>query len=198
MDLDTLVTFGTPLTLGSLQSLDVHATALEPFRALLDRSSCQLQQLTVGLDLYEKTKYDDLLSIFRLVPTVTDLKLITHGGLAEPRHTVGSLSPADVLPSLEHLAIDTIRMRDGYEALLSVLRTRRNPNSGHAVLETFSLTLLPHRDPEGLLSSDPFPEPVMAQFRDLAVGGLQIKIRLQAEYGYVHLLANLGPPTELF
>ncbi|KAJ7479766.1 hypothetical protein FB451DRAFT_1086331, partial [Mycena latifolia] len=88
----------THLTLPGLRQLTwlgTLAPAIEPFRALVSRSHCQLQQLTIVLySFHNKTQTEELQRFYQLFPTITSLKL--RG--AALHNSVDSLFSSDVLP----------------------------------------------------------------------------------------------------
>ncbi|KAJ7479704.1 hypothetical protein FB451DRAFT_1239641 [Mycena latifolia] len=174
----------TYLTLPGLRQLTWSGTiapAVEPFRALLSRSHCPLRQLTI-VRAFRRTRPEELRRFYQSFPTVTSLTLAAIG-FAELHQNVDSLSSSDILPLMQNLTIDAVRGRDNYDSLFDVLCTRRSPSSGAEILKTFTLTLRPHNDDQAPAASSPLPQPVMAQFLDLAMQGLEIRIGLQTEFG---------------
>ncbi|KAJ7659323.1 hypothetical protein DFH06DRAFT_1472688 [Mycena polygramma] len=181
------------LTLNSLQSLEVNSTALVPhltlpclrrltlsdgyvpgdigpFQALFSRSNCSLLQLTV-LVADHKFRPLTLLPLFQLVPTITHLRL--NFKFAAVHQVMASLSLPSTLPSLATLTILAYRVRDDYDELLDVLRSRR----ANDTLQSFSLTLLPYK---GAMSPEettgPLPQTALGHFQDLANAGLKCRI----------------------
>ncbi|KAJ7659302.1 hypothetical protein DFH06DRAFT_1472678 [Mycena polygramma] len=148
------------VTLPRLRQLTLAAdfpAALEPFQALFSRSNCSLRQLTVA----EDSNYDD-----KLVPAITDLTF--HLQFTPVHRVITSLSLSSTLPALATLTIDAYRIRDDYDDLLDILRSRR----ANGTLKSFSLTL--HETWAGQsLKGISLPQTVLAGFRDLADGGLQ-------------------------
>ncbi|KAJ6557901.1 hypothetical protein B0H19DRAFT_1148936 [Mycena capillaripes] len=196
---DVFDTFNDPhLTLNGLESLEItfvgssivpHLTlprlreltlsgyltrAIEPFRALLSRSHCSLQRLSIVMRKYDDAvKPDTLVLFFHLVPTVTNLRLVIQRSAVH--QFITALSSPSILPAMDTLTIDAERVRDEYGALLDVLRSRR----ANDILKTFALTLRPHEDRESPSSSSPLPESAMTQFRDLAQRGLKSRVQLK-------------------
>ncbi|KAJ7874462.1 hypothetical protein B0H13DRAFT_2057633 [Mycena leptocephala] len=169
------------LTLPRLRELTLSGTiasAIEPFRALFSRSCCSLQRLSIIVD-HDKTKPESLLLFFQLVPTVVTLTLELRN--LALHQAIDVLFSTGVLPVLKALTIDARRVRDEYDSLLDVLRSRRENNT----LQAFSLTLRPRT---GQQLPSPFPELAMAQFRDLAHGGLQSCIQLKGNWRPLVLL----------
>ncbi|KAJ7676343.1 hypothetical protein B0H17DRAFT_125798 [Mycena rosella] len=189
-----------PITLESLNSLEVYnscciiphltlpalhqltlsmeiASAIDPLRALLSRSSFQLQQLTIILLKNDRTKSDELKLLHQLFPTVTDLKLEIRAVTGLHR-IIGSLSSLETLPLVKNLTIDAVRVRDEYDSLLEVLRTQCSPDAGTQTLERFGLILCPQTDPGSPSASTPLPKSAAAQFGALAKSGLTCHISL--------------------
>ncbi|KAJ7276638.1 hypothetical protein C8J57DRAFT_1176996 [Mycena rebaudengoi] len=170
------------LTLPRLRQLRLSGTiefAIEPIRALLSRSSCDLQKLSINVTRFESPKPAGLLLFFQLVPPVTDLELTLEGS-SGIHLMIGSFLPTASLPLLQNLTIQAERVWDDYDSLLAWLRSR----IGNGTLKSFDLTLRPHSNPASPWYFSPSPNNAMAQFRDLANGGLKIRIQL---YGSVIL-----------
>ncbi|KAJ7276624.1 hypothetical protein C8J57DRAFT_193826 [Mycena rebaudengoi] len=169
------------LTLPRLRQLSLSRkinSAIEPIRALLSRSSCELQKLSIDVTKVKRPRLEELLLFFELVPSVTDLRFTS----PEIYLIIGPLSSTAILPLLQYLTIQAERVGpgDNYDVLLALLRSR----IANGTLKSFDLILRPHSNPQSPSDSSPFPEIVMAQFRDLANAGLKIRIRL---YGSVIL-----------
>ncbi|KAF8175471.1 hypothetical protein K438DRAFT_1847775 [Mycena galopus ATCC 62051] len=179
-NLDSLTIFYEPdysvvpyLTLPHLRQLTVSghiASTVGPFRALFSRSGCSLQHLSVIVDELDNPILENMLPFFQLAPTVTTLRLeLRDRALHE---VIGVLSSTATLPMLHTLTVDALRKVDDYEALLYVLRSRREDGS----LKSFTLVLRHNRScVEGSLALEPF--------RVLAESGLKIHIRLSGR-GY--------------
>ncbi|KAJ7479776.1 hypothetical protein FB451DRAFT_164623 [Mycena latifolia] len=159
------------LTLPRLRHLTLSGSirpAIAGFRALFARSSCAVKTLSIDVG----GRDEELRRFFRLFPDVAIFKICSKS-LAK---TAASLSSLDTLPLMETLAIDSVGV-GGYDSLLDVLRARRSPGSGIATLKRFNLTFRPHQEPEFPASSNPLSDLALAQFRDLSMGGLEIRIR---------------------
>ncbi|KAJ7659281.1 hypothetical protein DFH06DRAFT_1044494 [Mycena polygramma] len=183
------------LTLPRLRNLVLSrniAVAIEPFQALFCRSNCSLQQLTVVADRYDsKLNPPTLLSLFQLVPTLTDLTLDLQS--VAVHQVITSLSSPNTLPALATLLIVAYRVRDEYDDLLAVLRSRHANNT----LKCFSLTLRPHKDAASPEPTSPLPQAALAHFRDLADGGLQCRIVLERKPWPLVLLDTFAPSVLL-
>ncbi|KAF7336943.1 hypothetical protein MVEN_02130700 [Mycena venus] len=176
------------LTLPRLRYLTLSgriASAIEPFRALLSRSSCSLQYLSIVITKYDNTKPYALYQIFQLVPTVTTLVLDLEGRRRPLHRIIEALSSADVLPTMHTLIIAAERRVDDYDYLLNILRLRCE----NGTLRTFTLTFHPSGSASG--PTPPFPELAMAHFCDLANSGLKICICLNENPWSVVLLDTL-------
>ncbi|KAJ6592668.1 hypothetical protein B0H19DRAFT_1245510 [Mycena capillaripes] len=77
-----------------------------------------------------------------------------------------ALSSTDALPMMHTLSIEVVRVRDDYNSLFDVLRSRRE----HSTLKSFIFTLRPLGSSAG---SSPFLELALAHLRDLADSRLQ-------------------------
>ncbi|KAJ6589331.1 hypothetical protein B0H19DRAFT_1226883 [Mycena capillaripes] len=156
--------------------------AIEQCRALVSRSHCSLQRLSIRM-LWE-VKPETLVLYFHLVPTVTILKLVIQQTAVH--QFVTALSSPSTLPAMEPLTIVAERIRDDYDALLDVLRSRR----ANGTLKAFTITLRPHAGPESPSGYAPLPESAMTQFRDLAHGGLKNCVQLEGNT-WPHVLLNI-------
>jgi hypothetical protein len=160
------------LTLPSLRRLTVTGefrTSEERFsiQHLLSRSSAVLQHLSITFHEKGKPALTEIQLLLQTVPTITDLEL-TLPAHVDLTKIVRRFSPADTLPLMANLVVDAVRVSD-YITLLRVLCARRT--GGPVALNSFMLSLRP-----AVLV--PIPEVAMAQFHDLAVGGLKIHIQL--------------------
>jgi hypothetical protein len=115
----------------------------------------------------EKPALTEIQLLLQTVPTITDLEL-TLPAHVDLTKIVGCFSSADTLPLMANLVVDTVRV-SGYDSLLRVLCARRT--GGPVALNSFMLSLRP-------AVFVPIPEVAIAQFRDLAAGGLKIRIQL--------------------
>ncbi|KAF7364616.1 hypothetical protein MVEN_00330800 [Mycena venus] len=160
------------LTLPRLQTLTLSgrlAPAVESFRALLSRSHFSLQ--TLSLDTENATvKPETFVLFFELFPAVTALRLVVRTSAL--REFVMALFSPNTLLAMHTLTVSIERMREDYDALLDVLRARR----ANGTLKSFVLTVDADRDVRA--GSIAFPKTAMAQFRDLAQGGLQVRLQL--------------------
>ncbi|KAJ6570808.1 hypothetical protein DFH09DRAFT_1462705 [Mycena vulgaris] len=170
------------LTLPRLRQLTLNGKfgkARSPVQALLSRSSCPLQRLSIIFDEGQDSTPESLQFFLPAVPTVTHLAL-TIPVSPQLRHAISPLASTDILPLMENLSIDVVRVRDHYDSLLDVLRGHGR-RSGGANLKAFSLLLRPDAHPDSPSASSPLSENVMTQFRHLVAGGLQIHIRVQGD-----------------
>ncbi|KAJ7181611.1 hypothetical protein C8R43DRAFT_969644 [Mycena crocata] len=162
------------LTLPRLRQLQISGKGCTPtervrVEALLARSSCQLRCLRIIFD--EKPDPAQLQYFLRGVPTVTDLQLM----FPALDHFIEIISREDILPAMETLFIDAVRVHDDYESLLRMLHSRTR------TLKSFELSLRPHLHPDSPSASRPLPEITMVQFRGLVKDGLKCRLGMQGQ-----------------
>ncbi|KAJ7126351.1 hypothetical protein C8R44DRAFT_734223 [Mycena epipterygia] len=172
------------LTLPCLRHLTLTRTlvrsALRPVPQLLSRSACTLQSLSIFFHEHENSNPQELqFFVFQVAPNVVDLTLVIPATV-QLHWVMGALHPADILPLMERLVIDVVRVQDDYDTLLRVLRYRCS-DSGSVTLESFQLTLRHYAHPDAPSASRPLPEISIAQFRDLAMSGLKTRIQLKGD-----------------
>ncbi|KAJ6562611.1 hypothetical protein B0H19DRAFT_1375644 [Mycena capillaripes] len=142
-------------------------------QALLSRSSSSLHYLSIIFDEKERPNLTEIQLLLQSVPTVADLTLVLpHVELPKVVELLFC-----TLPLMETLAIDAVPVWDSYDSLLTLLRTLRSQASGPPSLKSFDLILRPHAHPDAF--TGPIPEISMAQFRELAMGGLKIRIQFE-------------------
>ncbi|KAJ6589948.1 hypothetical protein DFH09DRAFT_976477 [Mycena vulgaris] len=173
------------LTLPSLEQLNMHGSSgvmwsfTESLLALLQRSACPLKRLSfrVPPDITTNAFRTFLLAAAPIV----ELKLMFGNMGTSALPLIAVFQTAELLPGLTALHISALRITDvanttTFRHLLDMLRARRTPVAGRALLQSFSLSL-------GLLSarfwaaptSAP-PQGVIAEFNALADDGLRIRI----------------------